>query len=40
MAQKIVESTIEALAVNAGLYIAFKHSFSFATDLAANFGGN
>ena len=31
---------IEARPVNAGLYMAFKHRFSFATDFVANFGCN
>ena len=37
--KKIFKSKIEARPVNAG-YMAFKHSISFATNLAANFGCN
>ena len=40
IAQKIFNSKIKARSVNAGHYMAFKHRFSFATDLAANFGCN
>ena len=36
--QKIFKSKIEAHPVNSGHYMAFKHSISFATNLAANFG--
>ena len=36
IAQKIFKSKIEARPVRAGHYMAFKHSISFATDLAAN----
>ena len=38
IAQKIFKSKIEACPVNAGHYMALKHSISFATNLAANFG--
>ena len=38
--KKIFKLKIEACPVNAGHYMAFKHSISFATDLAANFGCN
>ena len=40
IAKKIFKSKIEARPVNAGHYMAFKHSISFAIDLAANFGCN
>ena len=40
IAQKIFESKTETCPVNADLCIAFKHLFSFATDLAASFGFN
>ena len=36
--RKILKSKFQAFTVNAGLYMAFKHCISFATDLAANFG--
>ena len=38
IAQKIFKSKIEARPVNAGHYMAFKHSISFATNLASNLG--
>ena len=38
--KKIFKSKMEACPVNAGHYMSFKHSISFATDLAANFGCN
>ena len=38
VAKKFFKSKIEARPVNAGHYMAFKHSISFATDLDANFG--
>ena len=40
IAQKIFKSKIEACPVKAGDYMACKHCISFATYLAANFGGN
>ena len=38
IAKKIFKLKIKAGPVNAGHYMAFKHSISFATDLAANIG--
>ena len=38
IAQNNFEPKIEARPGNAGHYMAFKHSISFATDLTANFG--
>ena len=38
IAKKFFKSKIEARPVNAGHYMAFKHSISFATDFSANFG--
>ena len=38
--KKIFKSKIKACPVNAGHYMAFRHSISFATDLTANFGCN
>ena len=38
IAKKIFKSKIEARPVNAGHYMAYKHSISFAIDLATNFG--
>ena len=35
---KLLKSKIDACHVNAGHYMAFKHSISFASNLAANFG--
>ena len=40
IAQIIFELIIEGRPLNAGRYMAFTHSISFATDLAANFGCN
>ena len=36
--EKIFNSKIKASPVDEGLYIAFKHSISFATHLVASFG--
>ena len=40
IAKKFFKSKIKADPLNAGHYMVFKHCFSFATDLAANFGCN
>ena len=40
IAKTFFKLKIEARPVNAGHYMAFKHSISFATDLAANLGCN
>ena len=40
IAQKINNSKIEACRVNAGHYMAFKHSISFAINFQVNFGCN
>ena len=40
IAKKIFKSKIKACPVNAAHYMAFKHSISFAIDLAASFGCN
>ena len=40
IAQKKIKLKVEACPVNAGFYMAFKHSSLFATNLAANVGCN